>query len=122
MTSLYESPKLLGEYLLLHYGGAEKLRHEALPVDRAITDLPFPIRCVRELLDPELLPSGAWALEAGCSVGASAFELARTCRRVDASDYSDSFINAAKKLQAEGCHDGVRLLEGAITEPFHAVF
>ena len=121
MASLYESPKLLGEYLLLHYGGEEELLHVALPVDRAITNIPFPVRCVRELLDPELLPSGACALEAGCSVGASAFELSRTCHHVDASDYSDSFIHAAKKLQAEGRHDGVRLLEGAITAPFQAV-
>ena len=124
MASLYESPKLLGEYLLLHYGGTEELRHEALPVDRAITDITFPVRCVRELLDASLLSAGARvvsAFEAGCSVGASAFELARFCHRVDASDYSDSFINAAKKLQAEGRHDGVRLLEGAITAPFQAV-
>jgi len=121
MASLYEKPKLLGEYLLLHYGGAEELFHEALPVDRSITRIPFPVRCVRELLDPELLPSGASAFEAGCSVGASAFELARSCRRVDASDYSDSFINAAKKLQAEGRHDGARLLEGSITTPFQAI-
>ena len=121
MASLYETPKLLGEYLLLHYGGAEELFHEALPVDRAITDISFPVRCVRELLDPELLPSGASAFEAGCSVGASAFELARSCHRVDASDYSDSFINAAKKLQAEGRHNGVRLLEGSITTPFQAI-
>ena len=121
MASLYESTKLLGEYLLLHYGGAEELRHEALPGDRAITDISFPVRCVRKLLDPELLPSSASAFEAGCSVGASAFELARFCHRVEASDYSDSFINAAKKLQAEGRHDGERLLEGAITAPFQAV-
>jgi len=121
VASLYETPKLLGEYLLLHYGGAEELFHEALPVDRSITRIPFPVRCVRELLDTSLLSPGATAFEAGCSVGASAFELARSCHRVDASDYSDSFINAAKKLQAEGRHDGVRLLEGSITTTFQAI-
>jgi SAM-dependent methyltransferase len=120
VVSLYESPKLLGEYLLLHYGGERELRHEALPVDRAITDVPFPVRCVRELLDPSLLTPDATAFEAGCSVGASAFELARTCLRVEASDYSDSFIRAAKKLQRDGSHHGERLLEGAITKAFEA--
>ena len=119
--SLYESPRLLGEYLLLHYGGPETLRHEALPVDRSVTDLPFPVRAVRELLDPELLPPEATALEAGCSVGASAFELARHCRHVEAGDYSGSFITAAQTLARTGRHEAVRTVEGVITEPFTAL-
>ena len=124
MASLYESPKLLGEYLLLHYGGATELRHEALPVDRAITETPFPVRCVRELLDTSLFSPEACdvsAFEAGCSVGASAFELARVCERVEASDYSDSFITAANKLKETGSHSGERLLEGSITASFKAI-
>jgi putative 4-mercaptohistidine N1-methyltranferase len=118
--SLYESPKLLGEYLLLHYGTSGEVRHEALPVDRDITDTPFPVRCVRRLLDTELLPPDATALELGCSVGASAFELARTCARVEASDYSASFINAAERLKKEGRLDAIRLLEGDRSQPFTA--
>ena len=121
MASLYESPKLLGEYLLLHYGGATELRQEALPIDRTITESPFPVRCVRELLDTSRLAPDAVAFEAGCSVGASAFELARSCAHVEASDYSDSFINAAKTLKETGRHAGERLLEGAITAPFEAL-
>lgn len=119
-SSLYESPRLLGEYLLLHYGTAATLRHPALPVDPAITEIPFPVRLVRELLDPELLPRDATAFEAGCSVGASAFELARHCNRVDASDYSRSFITAAQQLAREGKHDAIRTVEGVIHEPFTA--
>ena len=124
VASLYESPKLLGEYLLLHYGGATELRHEALPVDRTITETPFPVRCVRELLDTSLFSPGARdvsAFEAGCSVGASAFELARVCERVEASDYSDSFITAANKLKETGSHSGERLLEGSVTASFKAI-
>ncbi len=117
----YESRKLLGEYLLLHYGGETELRQEALPVDHAVTETPFPVRLVRELLDRALLPMSATALEVGCSVGASAFELARTCTRVAASDFSRSFIIAAQKLQEEGRHEGQRLQEGTITTPFEAV-
>lgn len=119
-SSLYESPRLLGEYLLLHYGTAATLRHPALPVDSAITEIPFPVRLVRELLDPELLPRDATAFEAGCSVGASAFELARHCSRVDASDYSRSFITAAQQLTSEGKHEAIRTVEGLIHEPFMA--
>jgi len=118
VASLYESPKLLGEYLLLHYGSAEQLRHESLPVDRTITDIPFPVRAVRELLDIELLPQDAMALEAGCSVGASAFELARYCHRVEAGDYSSSFITAARTLTKTGDHEAIRTVEGMITRPF----
>jgi len=121
VASLYESPKLLGEYLLLHYGGAAELSQEALPVDRMDMETPFPVRCVRELLDVSLLSPEATAFESGCSVGASAFELARTCHHVEASDYSDSFITAAQKLKETGRHSGERLLEGAITAPFDAI-
>jgi putative 4-mercaptohistidine N1-methyltranferase len=117
----YESPKLLGEYLLLHYGGEGDLRHFALPVDHAVTSLPFPVRLVRELLDPELLSPDATALEVGCAVGGSAFELARSCRSVKASDYSGSFIAAARQLQSAGRHSGLRAAEGEATLPFEAV-
>lgn len=119
-ASSYESPRLLGEYLLLHYGTAGELCHPALPVDPEITGLPFPVRCVRELLDPSLLPPEAVALEAGCSVGASAFELARSCVSVTAGDYSASFISTAQILAREGRLSSVRSVEGDITLPFEA--
>jgi putative 4-mercaptohistidine N1-methyltranferase len=119
-ASLYESPKLLGEYLLLHYGGAEEMRHQALPVDPAVSNTPFPVRCVRQLLDTELLPDNPSALELGCSVGAAAFELARTCTHVEASDYSASFIHAAEQLKNTGCLEGVRMVEGERFLPFTA--
>ncbi len=124
MASLYESPKLLGEYLLLHYGGERELCHPALPVPASVTSVPFPVRCVQELLDPALLPSPPseiTALEVGCAVGASAFELARHCHRVEASDYSASFIAAAQRLRSEGHHSATRLLEGTITAQFEAI-
>lgn len=120
-SDLYESPKLLGEYLLLHYGGDSELRHPALPVDPSISALPFPVLLVRELLDLSLLPPDATALEVGCSVGASAFELARTCKHVEASDYSQSFITAAQALVRDGSHAASRIVEGVITAPFEAV-
>lgn len=111
----YESPKLLGEYLLLHYGGETELRHQGLPVDPVITATPFPVRLVRELLDVSRLPANAVALEVGCSVGASAFELARSCTHVEASDYSESFITAAQALQSTGELTSERAIEGVIT-------
>jgi putative 4-mercaptohistidine N1-methyltranferase len=121
VASLYESPKLLGEYLLLHYGGVEEIRHEALPVDLGVLSTPFPVRCVRWLLNTQALPPDATALELGCSVGASSFELARSCARVEASDYSISFIHAAERLKREGRLETGRMVEGDRTSPFTAV-
>lgn len=118
--ALYESPRLLGEYLLLHYGGGGDLCHPSLPVPPAVTGEPFPVRCVRELLDPPLLPRGATALELGCSVGAAAFELARSCDRVEASDYSSSFIGAANLLKSRGMIQTLRATEGDRSAPFTA--
>ena len=96
------------------------MAHEALPVDRVVFSTPFPVRCVGSLLDTDLLPKDASALELGCSVGAAAFELARTCAHVEASDYSASFIHAAERLKQEGRLDAIRLLEGDRTESFTA--
>lgn len=118
--SPYESPKLLGEYLLLHYGTEEDLRHESMPIHTSTTATPFPVRCVRELLDQSLVSPDATALEVGCSVGASAFELTRSCSRVEASDFSQSFITTASTIQREGCVTGFRMVEGDIWERFVA--
>lgn len=121
VASLYESPKLLGEYLLLHYGGAKEMGLEALPVDQVVFNTPFPLRCVRWLLSTDLLLKDATALELGCSVGAAAFELSRFCTHVEASDYSASFINAATRLKEEGRLDAIRLLHGDRTGSFTAI-
>lgn len=120
-SALYESPRLLGEYLLLHYGGTADLRHAALPVLPDITGTPFPVRCVRELLDTSRLPDHAAALELGCSVGASAFELGRRCAHVEASDYSAAFIAAANRMKSEGSMQSLRTVEGARGFPFMAM-
>jgi len=120
-SALYESPRLLGEYLLLHYGSGGDLCHGSLPVLPGITGTPFPVRCVRELLDLSLLPDGATALELGCSVGAAAFELARSCGHVEASDYSSSFIDTANRLKAEGRIEILRATEGERSAPFTAM-
>jgi putative 4-mercaptohistidine N1-methyltranferase len=98
----------------------EELCHQALPLDHSTASLPFPVRCVRELLDTRLLPATPWALEVGCSVGGAAFELARYCEQVEASDYSASFISAAEMLKRDGKLHAERAIEGTISRPFEA--
>ena len=89
--NIYESDKLLAEYLLFHYASAE----EILPYEfgpRSALD--FPARCVSECVT-----TSGRALDLGCAVGRSSFELARTCAEVIGIDFSRRFIDAAIALK-----------------------
>ena len=97
--NIYESDRLVREYLLFHYGGAE----EILPWSGGPRDaLNFAARLVEELLDVAALPQDVRALDVGCAVGRSSFELARHCREVTGIDYSRNFVAAATKVGKEG--------------------
>ena len=89
--NIYESDKLLAEYLLFHYGSAE----EILPYEFGPRGaLEYPARCVSECVT-----ANGRALDLGCAVGRSTFELARTCGEVVGIDFSQRFINAATALK-----------------------
>jgi putative 4-mercaptohistidine N1-methyltranferase len=93
----YETRRLLDEYLLFHYGQPQ----EILPWEMGPhTALDFPVRSVNELADFSLRPQTA--LDLGCAVGRSSFELARQVPAVTGIDYSQSFIQAATALAEEG--------------------
>ena len=81
-----------------------------IPAPRDARD--FPMRCVHELVDPSAVPAGARALDVGCSVGRSSFELGRFCAEVLGIDLSESFILAARSLQQEGVLPFEILTEG----------
>jgi putative 4-mercaptohistidine N1-methyltranferase len=108
----YESPKLVAEYLLFHYGSAEDVLGSLPGPTEAIG---FATRLVRELLAP--CPRESRALDLGCAVGASSFELARSCHEVNAVDFSHAFIRAAVTLRDTGSHSFEKTIEGRITEP-----
>ncbi|MHA3770561.1 putative 4-mercaptohistidine N1-methyltransferase [Verrucomicrobiota bacterium sgz303538] len=110
--NIYETDKLLGEYLLFHYGTPE----EILPWPQGPREaLGYPQRCVSECLDVKLLPENARALDLGCAVGRSTFELARHCTEVVGIDYSRRFVEAASVLQREVVLDYLRTDEGDLT-------
>ena len=112
--NLYESKKLLGEYLLFHYGSA----NDILPYpDGPSAALHYPERCLTECLEVALLPAQARALDLGCAVGRSSFELARTCTEVIGIDYSRRFIEAAKMMQQTGEAHVKRTEEGELSTP-----
>jgi putative 4-mercaptohistidine N1-methyltranferase len=98
-TPFYETDKAVSEYLLFHYGSAD----EVLPYPNGpVSALNYPVRCVVECVDSGVLPSNARALDLGCAVGRSSFELARICSKVLGLDYSQRFIEAANSLKSLG--------------------
>ncbi len=107
----YESPQLLAEYLLLHYGSAQDALG-SLPGPAGAAE--FPTRLVRELLATG--GTNERALDLGCAVGASSFELARTFREVLGIDSSHAFIRAAQQLAETGAHPYEKTIEGLLTE------
>lgn len=110
---IYESERLLDEYLLFHYGTAA----EILPVATAglapvLTDalaasLDFAVRTVGHFSPA----AGGRALDLGCAVGRSAFELSVACDEVLGIDFSRAFVRAATALR-----DGARLVYQAREE------
>jgi putative 4-mercaptohistidine N1-methyltranferase len=105
----YETDKLLNEYLLFHYGKpSDVLPHAFGPADA----LDYPVRCVSECIAPAQLPARTRALDLGCAVGRSTFELARHFQQVIGIDYSHRFVAAAESIRTTGGVDYMRLDEG----------
>lgn len=106
----YESDDLLQQYLVFHYAKPED--QLSFP-DGPLGALEFPKRCAHEGIDTERVLPGSRALDLGCAVGRSSFELAGYFSSVVALDYSQSFIDAANQLKANGQHIAFRRDEGA---------
>jgi len=104
----YETTRLLDEYLLFHYGTPD----EVLPwPEGPQSALGFAERTVSELADFSRQP--ATALDLGCAVGRSSFELARNGLDVLGIDFSQRFIDAASALASGEALAYRRLDEGA---------
>lgn len=115
MSNPYESARLVAEYLFFHY--AEKDQFSGgRPVPTEALD--FPVRVVTELRDPSRVVTRA--LEIGCAVGRSSFELARFAPSVIGVDFSSAFIHAARTLQRTGHLTCSVVIEGDRTFPFTA--
>jgi putative 4-mercaptohistidine N1-methyltranferase len=111
----YESDALLQQYLVFHYAeGAQQFPYHFGGGDA----LGFPARCVHEGLNLDAIKPGATALDLGCAVGRSSFELARHCAAVTGIDFSAAFIKAAQQLKEEGSLQVKRLDEGAACTTF----
>lgn len=101
-SNVYESEELLGMYLGLHFpssgsdeGISSILNHKNSPLH----GLSFPQRVAQLLNDLQPQRTNNRALDIGCAVGGSSFELAKHFDHVEAFDFSESFITAAQGMQ-----------------------
>lgn len=109
----YETSRVLGEYMTLHFGADA----DNMPIpDGPRAALGFPVRCARLVLDAarELGVRTERALDVGCAVGRAAFELARGFDEVVGVDLSAAFVAAANTLRAEGALDFFLREEGEL--------
>ena len=98
MTNPYETDRLLGEYLLFHYGRTEEILPAGVRSPGMVEALDFAVRAVTETLDLSALAPDGRALDLGCAVGRSSFELARQFAHVVGIDFSQKFVAAAQTI------------------------
>ncbi len=100
----YEGERLLHQYLLFHYGTKEQILAGAkVFAGQEVEGLQFPSATVWCTLIFDLISEqqegSLRALDVGCAVGRSSFELSRLCAEVVAVDYSRAFVRAARQLR-----------------------
>jgi len=122
--NIYETDALLSMYLGLHYptSGIEEnlspiLNHKNSPIH----GLGFPQRVAQLLVSLNPTRTNNRALDIGCAVGGSSFELAKSFDHVEAFDFSESFINSAKKMQVNESITFSIPIEGDILKEVRAV-
>jgi putative 4-mercaptohistidine N1-methyltranferase len=115
--NIYETERLLSEYLLFHYGeDSEILPWPVGPVEA----LRYPARCVSDCFDTLSFTGLGRALDIGCAVGRSSFELARYFPEVVGIDFSRRFVVAASDLRDHGQLAYERTDEGQLSTPLVA--
>eukprot|EP01041_Mallomonas_annulata_P012730 gene12730-26815_t len=99
---VYEGTRAVNEYLLFHYGSDNIL----LPYSFGPKDaLNFPTRCANicsTFKSPNSPNIRSRALDLGCAVGGSSFELSRHFENVLGIDFSKHFVDAANEMKLKG--------------------
>jgi putative 4-mercaptohistidine N1-methyltranferase len=102
---IYETDASVSQYLEFHYGPS-------------VFGVPnFPKACIDAAAEHGGADGWQRALDVGCAVGRSSFELARYAREVDAFDFSAAFVGACQALQRAGAIRYGITTEGELTEP-----
>lgn len=117
MSAVYETGKVLAEYLLFHYGTDEEILPPDRPWPAGMREaLGFPRRTV-ECFSSDRVARG---LDLGCAVGGSTFEMARCCDEAMGIDFSHAFIRAAEALRRGEPVEYERLDEASLSTPLVA--
>ncbi len=115
MQNPYETDRLVADYLFFHYiPHAEGSEGLPLPVEA----WDFASRLVSELMDQS--HPARRALDLGCAVGRSSFELSRTVPDVLGIDFSRAFIDAAETMRTHRSIDASVPAEGQRQRAFTA--
>lgn len=97
MSEIYETEKILAEYLLFHYGTEEEILPPGRDWPAGMSDaLDFAVRTPQHFSKTQ----AERGLDLGCAVGRSTFEMARHCDEVVGIDFSHAFIHAAETLRS----------------------
>lgn len=105
--AVYESDATLYQYLLFHYGTKEDILPWSFGPAKGWA---YPADCASLLL--RHVPELNRALDLGCAVGRSTFELARRAHYALGIDFSQAFVNAAEEMKTAGMVAIKRLEEG----------
>ena len=104
--SMYEDQKVISQYMEFHYGDT----YFGVPnFPKQCADL-----CIKVCKDNGVPLKKA--LDLGCAVGRSTFELATTFEKAVGLDLSTGFITAAKQFQQEGTYEIAVPTEGDLRE------
>ena len=96
MDNIYEENSLLAQYLLFHYGDdALNMPYSFGPLE----SLNFPTKVLHENLNMGSLYKKKSALDIGCAVGRTSFELSLYFEKVTSIDFSSNFIRTANQLK-----------------------
>jgi len=115
-AGFYESDAAAEQYLLFHYGTPEQIC-PLLPEAR--TACGFPARCVSDSLRRISPQKRTRALDLGCAVGRSSFELRRHFDEVVGIDFSTRFVAEAERMRSQKCVTIHAPREGDATDEMH---
>ncbi len=97
-TANYETKEMLDKYLLMHWGTDQEIWQETPAAQVLRPDVVhLPLKCAELVF--KYAKNFDSALDLGCAVGRSSFEMAKQFREVLGIDYSREFIECAQKLK-----------------------
>ena len=115
----YQTREMLDRYMLMHWGKATEISAQVpLPLLSAPQAVHLPITCA-EIAACYAVQHDR-ALDLGCAVARSSFEMARQFKEVIGVDYSEEFVAAAQSLQRDGTFAYHRKNSGAENTPLIA--